>query len=241
MKVDYCEKDLILKVYPTVGGCFEEAWIVLKNNFLILLLAIIVAGIIDVPMGFNQMGWKYNDSFQTGLASFKFLGFIYYFLVVTPFNYGVDWMFLKASRKIEPQFEEILDGFKKYSVVILSHLLVIGIVGVGFIFLIIPGIYLACKLIFVPFLIMDKKVDPIQAVKLSFYLSKGYFWTIFGMGILSFFVLILGFICLFVGVFVSIVWIHSAFAVLYKALDDLHFEEACELAGISHESINLKS
>jgi hypothetical protein len=232
MKVDYCEKDLILKVYPTIGGCFEEGWRVLKNNFLILLLAIIVAGIIDAPMGINQMDWDDSDSFQIGLSAFKFLGFIYYFLVITPFNYGVDWMFLKASRKTEPQFEEILDGFKKYLFVILSHLLVIGIVGVGFLFLIIPGIYLACKLIFVPFLIMDKKVDPIQAVKLSFYLSKGYFWTIFGMAILSLFVLILGFICLFVGVFVSLVWIHSAFAVLYKAVDDLHYDEACELARV---------
>ncbi len=237
MKVDYCEKDLILKVYPTVGGCFEEGWSVLKNHFLILLLAIIVSGVIDTPMGINQMGWNDSDSFKIGLASFKFLGFIYYLLIVTPFSYGVDWMFLKASRKTEPQFEEILDGFKKYSFVILSHLLVIGIVGVGFLFLIIPGIYLACKLIFVPFLIMDKKVDPIQAVKLSFYLSKGYFWTIFGMGILSFFVIILGLICMIVGVFVSIVWIHAAFAILYKALDELHFEEACGLAGIPSESV----
>lgn len=232
MKVDYCEKDLILKVYPTVSGCFEEAWNVLKNNFLILLLAIIVTGIIDAPMGINQMNWESSDSSLIGLSAFNFFGFIYYFLVLTPFNYGVDWMFLKASRKKEPQFEEILYGFKKYLFVILSHLLAIGIVGVGFLFFIIPGIYLACKLIFVPFLIMDKKVDPIQAVKLSFYLSKGYFWTILRMWILSFFVLILGFICLFVGVFVSLVWVHSAFAVLYKAVDDLHYDEACELAGI---------
>ncbi|PKQ60484.1 hypothetical protein BZG02_19215 [Labilibaculum filiforme] len=237
MRVDYCKEDLILKVFPTVGGCFEEAWSVLKNHFLILLLAIIVSGLIEIPMGFNQMGWKDKDSLSIGLSSIQFFGFLYYFLIITPFNYGVDWMFLKAARKTEPQFEEILNGFKKFLFVILSHLLVIGIVGMGFVFLILPGIYLACKMIFVPFLIMDKKVDPIQAVKLSYYLSKGYFWTIFGMAILSFFVFLLGFICLFVGVFVSIVWIHSAFAVLYKALDDLHFEEACKLAGISSVSV----
>ena len=237
MRVDYCEKDLILKVFPTIGACFEEGWSVLKNNFLILLLAIIVSGLIEAPMGYNQMGWDSSDSITSGFSSFQLLGFIFYLFIITPFSYGVDWMFLKASRKIEPQFEEILNGFKKFLFVILSHLLVIGIVGVGFLLLIIPGIYLACKLIFVPFLIMDKKADPIQAVKLSFYLSKGYFWTIFGMGILSFFVLILGLICLFVGVFVSIVWIHSAFAVLYKAVDDLHYDDVCQLTGIFPESI----
>jgi len=238
MKIDYCKEELILKVYPSIGGCFEEAWNVLKNNFLILLLAIIVSGLIEMPMGYTQMGWEDNDSFKIGFSFFKIFGFIYYMLIVTPFNYGIDWMFLQASRKSEPQFEEILFGFRKFLFVILSYLLVIGLVGMGFVLLIIPGIYLLCKLIFVPFLIMDKNLDPIQAVKLSYYLSKGYFWIIFGMAILSFFIIILGLICMIVGVFVSFIWVHAAFAVLYNAVEDLHFEEACKLAGVLVDTVN---
>lgn len=238
MKVDYCKEDLILKVFPTIGGCFEEGWNVLKNNFLLLLLIIVVSAVIDVPMGYDKMNMLEDDSFNIGLSFIKIFGFIYYILVVTPFSYGADWIFLRASRNEKPQFEEILSGFKKFLYVILSHLLVIGIVGVGFVLLILPGIYLVCKLIFVPYLIMDKKIDPIQAVKLSFYLTKGYFWTIFGMGILSFLIILLGLICMIVGVFVSIVWIHSAFAILYRAVEELHLEEACQLAEINMESIN---
>ncbi|NOU58587.1 hypothetical protein [Marinifilum caeruleilacunae] len=232
MKVDFCEDNLILKVYPTIGGCFQEGWNVLKNHFLILFLAVILAALLDIPMGYKQYLENVGDSYSVGVSFFSLLGFIYYVMIVTPFNYGFDWIYLNAARKKEPQFEEILSGFKKYIVVILSHLLVIGIVGFGFVLLIIPGIYLLCKLVFVPYLVMDKKVDPIQAIKLSFYLSKGYFWTIFGMGILSFFIIILGIICFFVGVFVSIVWIHSAFAVLYNAVEELHFEDACKLADV---------
>ncbi len=238
MKVDYCKEDLILKVFPTIGACFEEGWNVLKNNFLLLLLIVFVSGVIDVPMGYDKMNWGNDDSFKFGLSSFKILGFIYYTLIVTPFSYGADWIFLKASRNEEPQFEEILSGFKKFLYVVLSHLLVIGIAGIGFVLLILPGIYLVCKLIFVPYLIMDKNIDPIQAVKLSFYLTKGYFWTILGMGILSFFVIVLGIICMIVGVFVSLAWVHSAFAILYKAVEELHLEEACQLAEIKLESIN---
>lgn len=238
MKVDYCEEDLILKVFPTMGGCFQEGWNVLKNHFLLLLLVVIVSGFIEIPMGFDKMNWVNEESFKAALSSFKIFGFIYYILVVTPFSYGADWIFLKASRKEEPQFEEILSGFKKFLFVILSHLLVIGIVGMGFVLLILPGIYLVCKLIFVPYLIMDKKVDPIQAVKLSFYLTKGYFWTIFGMGILSFFIMIIGLICMIVGVLASIIWVNSAFSILYKAVEELHLEEACQLAGIEMQSIN---
>ena len=237
MKVDYCKEDLILRVFPTIGGCFQEGWNVLKNNFLLLLLIVIVSGVIEVPMGYDKMNWGNDDSFNFGLSSLKILGFIYYILVVTPFSYGADWIFLKAARKEKPQFEEILSGFKKFLFVILSHLLVIGIVGIGFVLLILPGIYMICKLAFVPYLIMDKKIDPVQAVKLSYYLTKGYFWTIFGMGILSFFILILGLICMIVGVFASIIWINSAFAILYKAVEELHLEEACKLAEVDFESI----
>ncbi|WP_282014143.1 hypothetical protein [Marinifilum flexuosum] len=232
MKVDFCKEELVLKVYPTIGGCFQEGWNVLKNHFLILLLAVILAALLDIPMGYKQYMENVDDSYSVGISFFNLIGFIYYVMIITPFNYGFDWIYLIAARKKEPQFEEILSGFKKYLVVILSHLLVIGITGFGFILLIIPGIYLLCKLVFVPYLVMDKNVDPIQAVKLSYYLTKGYFWTILGMGILSFFIIILGVICLVVGVFVSLVWVHSAFAVLYRAVDELHFKEACELAGV---------
>ncbi|WP_372751570.1 hypothetical protein [Labilibaculum sp.] len=237
MKVDYSKEDLILKVYPTVGGCFEEGWTVLKKHFLVLLLAIIFMGFVQIPMGLNKIDWNNIDFFGFQLFSLKILAFFYYLLVVIPFKYGIDWLFLRASRNTEPQMEEILKGFKRLVPVVLSQILVFFIVGFGFVLLVLPGIYLICKMIFVPFLVLDKKVDAIQAVKLSFYMSKGYFWTIFGMAILSFFIFILGLICLIVGVVISIVWIRAAFAVLYKAVDELHFKEACELAGISFESI----
>ena len=235
MKIDYCKEDMILKVYPTIGGCFQEAWTVLKNNFLILLLVVILAAVIDIPLGYKQYVSDNEDSFQFGISLLSMFGFIYYVLIVTPFNYGIDWMFLQSARGTEPQFEEVASGFKKFLFVVLSQLVVIGVVGLGLLLLIIPGIYLLCKLIFVPYLIMDKKVDPLQAVKLSFYLSKGYFWTIFGMAILSFFVIVLGAICFIVGVFVSLIWVNAAFAVLYKAVEELHFKEACKLAGIQLE------
>ena len=238
MKVDYCEEDLILRVFPTVEACFQEGWIVLKNNFLLLLLIVIVSEFVKVPMGYEKVNWLADDSFEMNLSFFRIFALAYYLLVVVLFSYGSDWIFLKASRNQKPQFEEILSGFKKFLYVVLSHLLVIGIVGIGFVLLILPGVYLLCKLVFVPYLIMDKKIDPVKAVKLSFYLSKGYFWTILGMGILSFVVIILGFICLIVGVFASIIWIRSAFAVLYKAVEELHLEEACQLAEINMESIN---
>ena len=65
---------------------------------------------------------------------------------------------------------------------------------------------------------MDKKLDPIEAVELSWKLTKGYGWQIFLMGFVSIFIFIFGLILLIVGVFPAIIWICSSFASLYESV-----------------------
>ena len=79
---------------------------------------------------------------------------------------------------------------------------------------------------------MDKKHGVKESLKLSFYMTKGYFWTILGMGILSFVFIILGLVLLGFGILISLVWINTAFAVLYNAAEDLHYIDACKEIGI---------
>jgi hypothetical protein len=49
-------------------------------------------------------------------------------------------------------------------------------------------------------------------------MTRGYGWQIFLMGLLAIPIVILGLICLFVGVFVSVMWISTAFATMYHAV-----------------------
>jgi len=86
----------------------------------------------------------------------------------------------------------------------------------GIVFLIIPGIIVACRTAFVSYLVMDKKMDPIVAIEESWRMTKGIGWTIFFMGIASVFLFIVGILFLIVGVFPVIVWTKSAFASLYE-------------------------
>ena len=65
---------------------------------------------------------------------------------------------------------------------------------------------------------MDKKLDAVKAVEESWRLTKGHGWRIFWMGIVSFFLIIAGLICLIFGVFISAMWISAAFASLYNAV-----------------------
>jgi uncharacterized membrane protein len=92
------------------------------------------------------------------------------------------------------------------------------IIGIGIFALIIPGIVLACRLAFVSYLVMDKGLDPIQAVEESWRMTRGYGWTIFGLGFLSIFIAIAGLLCLIVGIFPAIIVISASFASLYQAI-----------------------
>jgi len=238
MKFDYCKDDMILKVYPTASACFEEAYSLMKKHFWMLVLIVFVGGAIETPMWFMQQTQPNSDGFDFTFSILQLIQVVYYFGIATIYSYGVVHVFTKVARKKDFVFEETLLGFRTYSRAILSRLLVMLIVGLGLVLLLIPGIFLTCRLVFVPYLIMDKKHGVIESLKLSFYMTKGYFWTIFGMAILSFIIIMLGLVLLGFGILISLVWINTAFAVLYNACEDLHYKEACEIVGVIPEEKN---
>jgi hypothetical protein len=225
MKVEYCQKEMILKVFPSAGACFREGVSLLKENLIIFLLLILFSVVVDIPMGISEVfseteSWN-NFSFQF----FNGLSFLYYLCLVTPIGYGIAWLFLKAVRKEEFVFEDLFVAFRYFIAIVIVKLLLLLLIGVGFLFFIIPGVFLLCRFAFVPYLIMDKKLTAVKAIEESYRLSKKYFWTILVMGFLSFLIIILGLLAFGVGVLFSFIWIQSAFAILYSTVEELHYHE----------------
>lgn len=218
---------------PTFSSSFGNGWDKgFGTSFLSLFLVVILVGMLEAPAKFLQVrfnagdietGINHLDLFGAGLAAIGVLlflfGLVYALLLLPVFTYGSKLMFVKATRGIRPDFECLIQGFREnYLYIILAHLLTIALIGMAFIALIIPGIIVACRLSFVSYLVMDKKLDPIAAVEESWRMTKGHAWTIFFMAIVSFFILIGGILLLIVGVFPALVWIKSSFASLYNAI-----------------------
>ena len=133
---------------------------------------------------------------------------LYAFLVAPVFKYGGDMIFVQAVRKKKPDFEYLVKGFmENYLHIVLANLLVFALVVLGFFALIIPGIIIACRLVFVSYIVMDKKLDPIEAVEMSWKLTRGHGWKIFFMGFVSIFIIIFGLLMLIVGIFPAVIWI----------------------------------
>ena len=202
---------------PSVWGSLSFGWEKMKSNFLHFFLVVFILAILDIPL--NVFDYE-NGNFKTSDSGFlsEFAALAYFFLFLPVIEYGADLLFVHGIRDQKIDLKTLVEGFNNYLTVILSNLLVFGLVSISFIALIIPGIIVACRLVMVSYLVMDKGLEPIPAVETSWKMTRGHGWKVFGLAILSFFIIIFGLICLIVGIFPALMWVKAAFASLYQSI-----------------------
>jgi uncharacterized membrane protein len=197
---------------PGVGSSYGNGWRQLWKYFLELFLIGIIGFVIGIPGGVG--GWSQG-------AEVPFLGLfgaVYTILLVWPVNYGVSFSYLKAARGDRLEIKNMFEAFQSYWNAVLAALLVTVIVIFGFILLIVPGIIFACRLAFTPYLVVDRKMEVIEAVKTSWNMTNGHAGKVFLIGLLAVPICIAGLICFGIGIILSIMWISMAFASLYYAV-----------------------
>lgn len=95
--------------------------------------------------------------------------------------------------------------FTKSAVNFVATSIIVGIATViGFVLLIVPGIIVAIVFGFSLYLVIDKGLGPIEAMKESARLTKGNRWNLFLLGVLLVGINILGFLALLVGLLVTL-------------------------------------
>jgi uncharacterized membrane protein len=136
-----------------------------------------------------------------------------------------------------PKWKDLLKPFETYKVVLnsfLATLLTMVIVFVGFILLILPGIYLATRLKFyLYFILEDENLGPVDALKKSMDVTKGIFWKLFWWNILLALINIGGLLLLGVGLLVTLPVTILAYTHLYRKLSAHTPHEHHEAAHIS--------
>ena len=205
------------KPRATISGSYKYGWQQMWKHFLYLFIISVVVGLLQAPgSALQDSEWENTP----GYILLYMLIAAYGLLFLPVVKYGGDLLYLRGMRNQKIEISELFDGFKNnYLNIILANLLTFAIIGIGFVFLIVPGIILACRLAFVSYLVMDKNMEPVAAVEKSWEMTRGYGWKIFGMGLLVLPIFIAGLLCFIVGVFFAIIWIHAAFASMYHAID----------------------
>jgi hypothetical protein len=101
---------------------------------------------------------------------------------------------------------------------LLGYVLYTLLVVIGFILLIVPGVYLGIKYQYVQYLIVDKNMDVIEAFKESGKITDGHKWNLLLLVLMFLIIATLGAMALGVGLLVAIPIIIVAQAYVYKQL-----------------------
>lgn len=202
-----------------VGTSYSIGWGLMQKFFLELLLLMVISFAAQIPIQLMSRGLQASGATPVMIFG-GLLAVVFSFLISNPISYGINYVNLKLVRGEKFDVADVFAGFKEnYLNVILSALLTMVIVMAGFVLLIIPGIIFACKLAFVPYLVMDKKLDAVEAVKTSWEMTNGHSFTIFLMFLLAIPIVLLGLLLLVVGILPARIWISAASAALYHAVD----------------------
>ena len=200
----------------TAGSAYGLGWRRMFEYFLYAFLVIVFLGVINIPVGWTR-GVEHID-FTAMFNFFSIFTVAYFLFLVAPLKYGAKKVLLRIIRKEKIDLNELFYGFKDYLNIVLANLLMGAIIGIGVVFLVVPGIIFACRLAFVPYLVIDKKLDAVKAVEESWKITRGYGWTIFLMAIMVIPIGIAGFAALGVGIIFSIIWINLAFTGIYAII-----------------------
>jgi hypothetical protein len=202
---------------PTAGASYSIGWKVLWVYFVELLVVGIVYSVLSGPVSVFQ--WQV-DKFAWFLVPLAMFAIAYGVFVAGPIGYGAKWVFLKAVRGERVEIRDIFVVFQKnYWNAVIANIVVGVIVGLGIVMLIVPGIIFSVRLAFVPYLVVDREMDVMDALRVSWDMTRGHGWPIFFMGLLAIPVVIAGLLCLAVGVIISVMWITAAFAVIYHTVE----------------------
>lgn len=210
------EKTIVLR--PAAGSVYSYGWSRIKKFFLDLFLITIIVAAVYVPLGMIE---SLDGRDTPGGVLLRIFSFAYLILLLCPLSFGASWVFLKSVRGEKFDVQDMFSVFENYLNVVLAGLLVGAIIGIGIVLLVVPGIVFACRLAFVRYLVMDQKMEPVEAVKESWRMTKGHANQIFLTGFLAFWVAIAGLLCLGVGIIPAVMWIGCAFASMYYAVSEL--------------------
>ena len=188
-----------------IGHCIGRGWTLVKANFWLLVGATFVGILIACGAGIPCIG--------------PVIGLI----VGGPMMGGLLALFLKRLRGQPASFGDAFIGFSTLFVpLMLANIVSSLLTGLGFLLLIIPGIYLAVAWSFTIALVIDKRLDFWPAMDLSRQVVSKHWWLIFGLLFVNGLVGLLGILCCGVGVFVAMPVAIASMMYAYEDIFGLH-------------------
>ena len=188
-------KELSVRECLSVGwnGFKARPWFFIGSGFILLIASLIT----DLPRSIIQHGS--NGGWLLG-----FIGFLISTGLSFLISMGKTAFFLRAHDNVQSvEFKDLWHPrpYWKYAVV---SVLAGAITIIGLILLIVPGIIVGIMLGYSLYIVIEKELSPIEAMRESIAITKGNRWNLFLLGLALLGINILGFIAILVGLFVTL-------------------------------------
>ncbi len=192
---------------PRVGACYEHALQSFAAHLAPLLgIGLVVAGVVALA---SHLTHTHSGLALVGLGLGAF--------VATPLKWGFYTLCLDAARGGRVDAANLIRVQDNYREIVIAGVICTLLVVAGLILLVLPGIFVYTRLQFVPYLVVEEKLDAVDAIRESFRLTRGLEGTILGIIVAGLLASGLGLAMLGLGLVPALIWWDLAMASLYHA------------------------
>jgi hypothetical protein len=152
------------------------------------------------------------------LSAVPYLGGCISLIIGGTIMVGINRAILGMLAGRTPTVEMMFSGFDRFGQAFLLSLVSGVLTFLGFLALIVPGIILAIMWMFGNLILAESEVDFWTAMQRSSDLTRGYRWELFTLALACIPVLLLGLLCLCIGIVVAQAVVFTAMALAFRFL-----------------------
>ena len=197
----------------SISSLCGASWKALKSN-IFSLVGIYVAFLVVVQM----LGMLVSSLGVVGSV----IQIVLSLVLAAAFGLGYARNCKQALEGDEPTFSVYSEYVPLWIVYIVVSLITGIVVSLGIILFIIPGMYLYLRLQFYPYIIMNERIDGMKAIGRSWKLTNGHVLDLLLIFFVQLGAVLLGLLCLLIGVFVAIPFGNLLTASAYFRLVDMY-------------------
>lgn len=202
------------------GDVLSEAWEKTsgaKGTFILAILLYLVLFIaISIPIELIQMGLAKSGAEPSLIITVSIVGQLIINLIILPIMTGVFILGVRRSVNAPIEATSIFKYYKKTISLFLTMLLMYLMILLGFMLLIIPGIYLMIAYFMAMPLVVEKNLSPWQALEVSRKTITHRWFGVFIFGIVISFILMISMIPLGIGLIWTAPMMMIAYGIMYR-------------------------
>lgn len=202
----------------SIGTTLKKGWFLMKQNLGFYIPFLLIYVIFSGLMGGLPMLFGTEQALVTENVYLYWITYIVLYWILIVLAFGLIRSGLRLASGEKATFADLFSTAGKSITYIISSIIYGLIVLVGTVLFIIPGVMWAAKFSLYPYFILDKGAGPIEALKLSGTATTGFKWDIFFMSIASYVIILLGALCLFVGLFAAVPVSLIAWGFVYRKI-----------------------